>query len=713
MPAPTRLLVCLLVSLYALLALQHRGGLRWDSDEGINWAKGRLVADAWSGQGTSRLYHDIWSDQPPFYTLATALPIAAGGIRGARAVTVAISLLGLLGSALAATALAKGLGLRSRAVQAAGPAAILLLAIAPNFWWASRAAMIGLPAFSLASAAMGWLLLHAAEGRRSQLILAGGFFGLSLVTKLQMAYLGPLAVLSLLSARHLGLRLRLGQATLFTLLAFTPLSVAALFFGPARFWQQVFGTYLSTRSSYPVDLAANGATLWTWLSNDHRGLALLCAAGLIALVTTPSPSLIPTEGEALSPRRQHRVGLIYGLWLLLTIITPLQHAPLWIKDHFLPLLLAMVPGAALASGIALDAAAERWSRRGAGTGARPGVHSWMALTTILAALLYLGGLPRLLRLDLALARARSYDNDGLLAGPNDDEGRSLQRKEDAIRAAGLWLRATTEEGAFVATDHQLVAAWADRRVLPAFAAYSSRAAEIGAFDDAFVQAALDRDPPAAVLLWDGDIAGSVGLQRWLASACGPAVADFGMDRLGYRCGPRSSPAAPAADAGGPTARFATADLLGFAVEPAVLMPSAGGLDGEGDEPSLEAGQTLVELRLFWLARRASHLPLSVSVHVLDGSGTKVAQHDGTPAEGGRPSDEWRPGEVIVDRHLLAIPREPGGPLLARVGLYEPLGGQREGLELPAESAAGPSDAIDLALPGAAAAFRFDPMEEYP
>lgn len=54
------------------------------------------------------------------------------------------------------------------------------------------------------------------------------------------------------------------------------------------------------------------------------------------------------------------------------------------------------------------------------------------------------------------------------------------------------------------------------------------------------------------------------------------------------------------------------------------------------------------------------------------TGPPVAQHDGQPAEGTRPTSGWRPGEVIVDRHPIAVPADlaPGRYALI-AALYDP------------------------------------------
>jgi hypothetical protein len=677
--------VLAILALYAALALTQLGGLRWDSDEGINWAKGRLVGDAWLGRGHARLYREIWSDQPPLYTLATALPLAKGaGLAPARSVTVAFALLGLLSAAVAARQLALSHGARDGLASAAGIAAMLMLAVAPNFWWASRAAMIGLPAFSCGALAMGLGLVYARSGRRRDLAASAAALGASLLLKLQMAYLGPLLAVLVLARGagryHTpletppGLRHRRTATDLaiLTILGLGPLCLAALHFGPLPFWDQVFGSYLSTREQFAVDWRGNLGMLGIWLRRDNRGLAVLVAAGLL-LLWRDRPGPDPAEKGADARRL---VALAYSAWLALTILTPLQHAPLWIKDHFEPLLLALAPGAGLAAATGAAAGLDLLRRR---PGARLPIGP-VDVAALLGLAIYLGLVPRLLAVDRALSSARSYDNDGAVTAPGDDAWRSQQRKEDSIRAAALWLQAHSGPDDYVATDHQLVAAWADRRVAPPLAAFSSRAVEIGAFDDAALIDAVERYRVPAVLLWDAEIAAFPKFRDWIAAHCGPPQIDLGSDRFGFVCG--RSTLGPSDARTAPIARFRSADLLGHAQD---------------------WHQGRLELRLFWQAREPSPAPLSVAVHLMDAQGRKVAQHDGTPAEGGQPTDEWTTGQLVIDLHDIELPPGAVGPFRAEVGLYDPQTGARErryGLETVAplgDSDGNPVSSVTLEL----------------
>ena len=79
----------------------------------------------------------------------------------------------------------------------------------------------------------------------------------------------------------------------------------------------------------------------------------------------------------------------------------------------------------------------------------------------------------------------------------------------------------------------------------------------------------------------------------------------------------------------------------------------------------------ISLTLYWRALSgAANADHTVFSHVLASDGHLVAQHDGPPAVGARPTLGWMPGEVIADLHTVAF-REPyTGPATIEVGLYD-------------------------------------------
>jgi hypothetical protein len=86
----------------------------------------------------------------------------------------------------------------------------------------------------------------------------------------------------------------------------------------------------------------------------------------------------------------------------------------------------------------------------------------------------------------------------------------------------------------------------------------------------------------------------------------------------------------------------------------------------------------IPVMLYWNALSGEiDKSYTVFVHLLAPDGRIIAQHDGLPAQGGRPTNEWVPGEYIIDRHELAW-GEPDytGPAQVAVGLYAPESGER-------------------------------------
>ena len=87
------------------------------------------------------------------------------------------------------------------------------------------------------------------------------------------------------------------------------------------------------------------------------------------------------------------------------------------------------------------------------------------------------------------------------------------------------------------------------------------------------------------------------------------------------------------------------------------------------EHTSHPGET-IDLILWWQAQAAPLDGRSILVHLLDAKSEKVQQADGPPAGGVRPTESWRRGEVILDRHQLTVPPDldPGNYTLA-IGMY--------------------------------------------
>jgi hypothetical protein len=89
--------------------------------------------------------------------------------------------------------------------------------------------------------------------------------------------------------------------------------------------------------------------------------------------------------------------------------------------------------------------------------------------------------------------------------------------------------------------------------------------------------------------------------------------------------------------------------------------------------------TEVPITLYWRAANTEPLAtgLVVFAHLLSEDLTRlVAQHDGPPMGGQRPTTGWLQGEIIADHHLLSWREEYVGTCPVEVGLYDPGSGER-------------------------------------
>ncbi len=84
-----------------------------------------------------------------------------------------------------------------------------------------------------------------------------------------------------------------------------------------------------------------------------------------------------------------------------------------------------------------------------------------------------------------------------------------------------------------------------------------------------------------------------------------------------------------------------------------------------------------EVTLYWAAGAAPAADYTVFVQLLDPAGRLVGSGDAPPLAGDLPTSWWRPGDQIVDPHVV-IPSEPLRPGVYRlaVGLYDPQSGIR-------------------------------------
>jgi hypothetical protein len=102
------------------------------------------------------------------------------------------------------------------------------------------------------------------------------------------------------------------------------------------------------------------------------------------------------------------------------------------------------------------------------------------------------------------------------------------------------------------------------------------------------------------------------------------------------------------------------------------------LQDTGSLPTPASPGDLLDLTLFWRSI-SDDIPTgyTVFVHLVNNDESIIAQGDGSPVGGFRPTTSWRSGEVIIDDHSLSIPPDtPVGIYRLWIGLFDPETGQR-------------------------------------
>jgi hypothetical protein len=80
--------------------------------------------------------------------------------------------------------------------------------------------------------------------------------------------------------------------------------------------------------------------------------------------------------------------------------------------------------------------------------------------------------------------------------------------------------------------------------------------------------------------------------------------------------------------------------------------------------------TTLTVTLTWQAIGPLERDYTVFVHLLSSEDEKLAQHDGQPVDGTRPTRTWQPGELVQDAHTLTLPSgPPADTARLAVGMY--------------------------------------------
>jgi len=577
----------------------------WKFDEGANVIKARLLLTRHA------MYSEIWSDQPPLFTvlLAGAFAIFGQSVLVGRTLVLAFSGLALLAIACIG---------RNLAGRRAGLAAALLLALLPHFHQLSKAILIGLPAISVGLVAMAAGFAFHSTGKRRWVALSGALFGLSLLIKPLTAplYL-PLSALVLVGSdeRRATLKRRIRLWAAFTAVAAATLLLGLALFSPLAFARQVVGTFVQARGAHGLPLGKNVAMLRDYLFADKWGL---CYAGLLFL------GLMGLLSLGLQRRWSHLVSLT--LWLVGALAALLLHSPLRRHELFL-----VVPALLALGGLCVEQAVSGLRTFRLASAAKRSLTVAACIGVILAAINQVS----LVRADLAMRGDALVERD----------------ESPTHREALRFLRLHTPPDSVIITDDPMLAFKSGRLVPPALAVPSFRRIEAGELSSASLIDLTEEVRPSAVLFWERRLSRATEYFDWVS-------ANYGVIRAyPYKNEMRLI--------------YVPCDLDAIAFpQSAVTREGIAFLGSSVPHLGVDPGDSL-QMVLYFRAAHAIDQNYTLFVQLLDAQGNCWGQVDQQPFDGLYPTNKWLPGETVMQEITLLVRADaPPGEKMLAVGFYD-------------------------------------------
>lgn len=445
------LLLPLLFGLVMVTFYPFRFVFEFDPDEGINVMKSFLQLQGF------RLYADVYSDQPPAFTifLTGLFSLFGANVTLARLGVLGFSLL-LLGAAV--QYLESEWGLENAIVG------FLFLVLIPDFAQLSVSVMIGLPALALALLSFALVASWARSGSTWCLALSGLLMGAALLTKAIVAPLAPILAVTVL---HKGVASdweeprglsRLRPVLIWGGATFVLVLLAGLAIGPQN-WRQLTASHFQSDAISHFISRAERKDINYYLGGAWGGVAL----GIL--------------GAAYAGWKRRWTALSLAGWGLVNYVLLTLIAPVWY--HHQPLV--TIPAAVLAALPAGDALATLV--RGRADSAEPRRRVASLALLILAAWLYVRpntGFSRSLRLGLPNAVRGEEPSLDFIHMARMSE---LRRQDDVI-----------------VTDRPMFAFRLRKIVPPNLAVWSRKRLEIGSITEEDVIAAIEAWSPGQVLI---------------------------------------------------------------------------------------------------------------------------------------------------------------------------------------------------------------------
>jgi len=315
--------------------------------------------------------------------------------------------------------------------------------------------------------------------------------------------------------------------------------------------------------------------------------------------------------------------LLVALWFGGTLLQLVFHTPLY-RHHLVALLFPLAAMAGAGLGYLLEGLT---SQRG-----------W-------------GRLPLALLLAWAVFEAREAAWVSAVTLPALEADRP-EMMQEAIR----WVEENTSPTARIVTDAHIIAIRANREVPLETINVSRMRIRTGGIGNAWLIETVRREAPEAIVFWEKKLSSLDDFAAWVGCHYELARAFDERHRI-YRARP---PVSLPPEATIRQADFGAMGLLGYMLSATEVRPN-----------------TSLTVTLYWEAKAPVEGDWTVFVHLLDGQGERIAQHDGKPAFGTCPTWVWQPGERFEDVHPIAVEGlGAGGPYEIVMGWYDATSGKR-------------------------------------
>jgi 4-amino-4-deoxy-L-arabinose transferase-like glycosyltransferase len=297
-----------LIGVFSVWIIVHaplKETFEYNVDEGINSMKSLLYLKGFS------LYKQIWSDQPPLFTALLAFCFKIFGP------TLYHGRLMVLGfSALLLWAFYQTVKIDSGIIPATFGTILLTLSVA--YARLSASVMLGIPALALAMLSIYFLTLYQKSQIRVGLLLSATFMALSLQTKFFAAFLIPIVIFKIISAKNLRKDTNKTLAPFLSwLISFFALylAITIIYFGfdAHLFINQLFRPHLEKLTTSK----STNIALWIMLLQDYDILILALLGIILCLRCKKQEFHLP------------------AFWLIFTSLLLSFHKPIWYHYYLL------------------------------------------------------------------------------------------------------------------------------------------------------------------------------------------------------------------------------------------------------------------------------------------------------------------------------------------------------------------------------------------